>query len=100
MPISTTVNSFTKQDVDHAPASAGVYGLYANGATIYYGHSEVSIRTRLQRHQSGKEGPCTESAQGFNYELTSDAEEREEELLEEHKGLHDGELPKCNKVAS
>lgn len=99
MPITNQKYAFTKANVDAAPDKPGVYGLY-QGATIYYGSSEISIRSRLQRHQSGAEGSCTKSASTFNVELTtaSNAKHREKQLIDEHTRIH-GKLPKCNEVS-
>lgn len=100
MPISSTKRVFTQTNVDNAPDSSGVYGLYdAKGATIYYGSSKVSIRTRLQSHVSGNEGACTKNAFYFNTELTTSAAAlpREGQLLREHE-QQTGSLPRCNNV--
>jgi len=100
MPISQQLKPFTKQEVDRAPESQGVFGLYdGNSQPIYYGRSETSIRARLQRHFSGAEGSCTRSASNFDWELTNSPMLREEELLEEHKSAF-GRLPKCNDVVA
>ncbi len=99
MPIAGQLYPFTKTNVDDAPGSPGVYGLYRNGVTTYCGSSEVSIRTRLQRHKSGLEGPCTANAVFFNWELTAAdyAKAREKQLLDEHVRQY-GRLPQCNDV--
>ena len=95
MTISSQKYAFTQSNIDtYAPASAGVYGLYDGAATIYYGEGS-SIRARLKSHKNGYEGSCTQGAAQFNWEVTSRHEEREKELLKEHKQLH-GKLPRCN----
>lgn len=97
--ISTNHYSFTGQNVNLAPNSAGVYGLYDQfGNVIYYGRAtgdSVTIRSRLQDHASGREGSCTQAATSFNCEVTSYPITREKELLEEHKRFT-GRLPRCN----
>lgn len=101
MPITTPTHWFTKQEVDQAPASAGVYCLYnPTGTPSYYGRAQggsVTIRTRLQSHQRGDEGPCTKAASFFNSEVCSDPVTRERQLLEEHRRVY-GRLPQCNEV--
>lgn len=98
MPINGKRWAFTKPSVDNAIDAPGVYGLYdANGNCIYYGSSETSIRTRLQRHQSGAEGPCTQSASSYNEEACSSPVAIERQLLLEYKRTY-GVLPRCNSV--
>lgn len=98
MRIAQELVIFNKENVDAAPTHLGVYGLYDQfGFPIYYGSSLVSIRERLQRHISGAEGPCTQSAFAFNCELSVFPLIAEEVLLREHKKLY-GSLPRCNEV--
>jgi hypothetical protein len=87
--------AFTKVGVDGAPASPGVYYLYRPDGLIYIGSSETSIRSRLQRHQSGAEGYCTAQATAFTYELCANAKQRESQELDDCKRTH-GRLPPCN----
>ncbi len=92
----------TETNINEAPAEAGVYVLYEGDTTIYFGRAQggdVTIRSRLEDHRAGREGPCTKNATGFKVEITSSAVTREKELLEEYKTAH-GRLPRCNqKVA-
>ncbi len=100
MSITKQMKPFTEQEVDKSPESQGVYCLYdGNSTPIYYGRSETSIRARLQRHFTGAEGPCTEGASDFNWELTNNPKSLEEKLMEEHKRAF-GRLPKCNDVGA
>ncbi len=98
MPITTQKYLFTKQSVDAAPIQHGAYALYRNGGVIYYGRAigdGVTIRSRLQQHQSGATGPCTASADTYNYEVCGDGGAREAFLLREFFAAH-GRLPDCN----
>ncbi len=98
MSITSTTYAFTAANIALVPEQAGVYGLYDGDETIYYGRAQggtVAIRSRLEDHNSGREGSCTQSATGFNWESISSPASREKELLEEHERLH-GRLPKCN----
>ncbi len=87
--------AFTKGNVDKSPDAPGVYALYDNEELIYYGQSEVSIRERLQSHQSGDEGRCTQQATHYSREEHSDPVSREVVLLRTFK-LQTGRLPRCN----
>ena len=102
MTITADKIQFTETNIKEAPAEAGVYVLYEGDTTIYFGRAQggdVTIRSRLEDHRAGREGPCTKNATGFKVELTSSAVTREKELLEEYKNTH-GSLPRCNqKVA-
>lgn len=65
MPIVGDRYAFTKENVDKSPDEKGVYALYDGDVLIYYGRASgdsVTIRTRLQSHQRGDEGRCTQSA--------------------------------------
>ncbi len=98
MLITSTKYAFTAANIALVPEQAGVYGLYDGGETIYYGRAQggtVDIRSRLEDHQSGREGSCTQNATDFNWESISSPVSREKELLEEHERLH-GRLPQCN----
>lgn len=98
MSIASQRYVFKKSNVDVAPDNPGVYGLYnASGEVIYYGMSEVSIRSRLQSHQAGNEGPCTAWAHSYNYEACSNPVVREIGLLAAHELIH-GSMPRCNEV--
>ncbi len=102
MTIAADKIQFTDANIKEAPAEAGVYVLYEGETIIYFGRAQggdVTIRSRLEDHEVGREGPCTKNATGFKVEITSSAITREKELLEEYKNAH-GSLPRCNqKVA-
>ena len=100
MPISGDSYVTTKENVDKAYDGKGVYTLHDKDyGLIYVGMSDVSIRSRLQRHHSGDEGSCTEAAWRFKQEPNDYPYSRESELIEEYKTQNGGKLPKCNDVS-
>lgn len=89
---------FTQTNISGEPNSAGVYVLYDNAEVIYYGRAkggEVTIRSRLSDHRSGREGKCTQSATHYSREITSSPVSREKELLQQFLLLN-RRLPRCN----
>ena len=56
MPIAGYSHAFTKENVDLAPASPGVYELVQKEAVIYIGKSGTSIRSRSARAPNGRRG--------------------------------------------
>ena len=101
MPISGDTYTFNKENVDRAPTYNGVYALYDVNECIYIGSAEGEggVRTRLQAHQRGDEGQCTQSATGYKREQSNNPRITEGLLLEEHKQQH-GRLPRCNKITA
>lgn len=102
MPISGNSYAFTKENVDKAPAKHGVYQLEQGGNVTYVGRAagdSVTIRSRLQSHQRGDEGPCTKAAARYKREVTDRPVAREKELLEEFRRQH-GRFPRCNDRAA
>jgi len=99
MAIGGDTYSFTKENVDRAPTYRGVYALYDGDECIYIGRGEDEggVQTRLQAHQRGDEGRCTQSATHFRTQPTTDPNMAEALLLEEYKQQH-GKLPRCNQV--
>jgi len=97
MAINSPKSAFTEESIDaEAPKEGGVYGLYDPiNITIYYGKSDDDIHKRLISHLNGDEGMCTQRATYFNFEICSNPIEREEQLLQQYKRLHN-KLPKCN----
>ncbi|MCG3123013.1 MAG: hypothetical protein GIKADHBN_01421 [Phycisphaerales bacterium] len=95
MPITGNSYNFTKQNVDLSPDSPGVYALIQNGTIIYYGRATISIRSRLQSHYRGTEGPCTQAATEYMREECTNPVTREVELLAEYQRIN-GRLPRCN----
>lgn len=98
MPIGGDRYPFTKENVDKAPANHGVYALYVGNETTYIGRADgigVTIRSRLQAHQRGDEGTCTQQATHYRREIREDAAAREAFLLQEYFTAN-GRLPRCN----
>lgn len=90
--------SFVEELVDGAPDKGGVYLLYEYGELIYIGRAVglfVTIRSRLQSHLRGDEGPCTQSATHYSWHICADGAQVEAELLAAYKNTH-GRLPRCN----
>lgn len=99
MPINGKRWSFSKKSVDNAEDKPGVYALFDGQELIYYGESEDSIRGRLQRHQSGTEGPCTQGATAYIEEPCNDPAAREAELIAEFVRIN-RRKPRCNERVS
>ena len=97
MPINGEQYPFTQQNVDASPDSQGVYELLQNGVTTYYGSATATIRSRLQSHKAGYEGPCTQYSTHYKREVCSNPRERERQLLQEYVQRY-GRLPRCNDV--
>ena len=100
MPISGKLYAFTQDNVNKAPAEHGVYQLYEGDVTTYIGRAAgdgVTIRSRLQSHFRGDEGPCTEAAENYRREVTPRPVARERELIDEYERKY-GRLPRCNDV--
>lgn len=93
----TTSYDFNAGMVAGAPDDPGVYVLYRNGQIIYIGKADVSIKTRLQCHLNGAEGPCTQKATHYAWEITYDAGEVERRYLAQYKAQF-RKLPECNDV--
>lgn len=97
MPINGNQFPFDAYNIGYAPDRSGVYALWDRSQLIYYGASDVSIRSRLRDHHSGSEGRCTQGAAHFACEETGYPFARERELLEEFR-RGNGRLPRCNEV--
>ena len=98
MPIPGNWFAFTEDNVEKAPDKPGVYALYDGDELIYIGRAMgegVTIRSRLQDHKSGREGPCTKGASHYKRALTPSPAAREKALLIEYRKAK-GELPRCN----
>lgn len=96
--MTSTTYAFTKDNVDKAPDHHGVYMLFQNTELIYVGRASglgVTIRSRLQSHQSGAEGYCTKSATHYSRQVCSYSIAREAELLNRYRDAY-GKLPRCN----
>ncbi len=100
MPITGDRYQTTDENVNAAPQVHGVYALYEGDITTYIGRAAgegVTIRSRLQDHKAGREGPCTAAATHYRREELSRPMARERELLEEYRNRY-GQLPRCNDV--
>jgi len=89
---------FVPNFVNVAPLEHGVYLLFAFGELIYIGRAfglGVTIRSRLQSHLAGWEGPCTQAATDFSWLISFTPATDEAMLLAEYKRQH-GRLPRCN----
>lgn len=95
MPIEGQLLVFNKVNVDKAPGKPGVCGLYRGTTLIYIGSATKSVRTRLQCHLRGDEGPCTQRATAFVVQLSGAPVDLESALLIEFAMAH-GRTPQCN----
>lgn len=95
MPIFGNKHGMNLLGIVSAPDAAGVYALLEWDELIYYGRALNSIRDRLEAHRSGSEGPCTQRATHFLYEVCFNPAQREVDLLSRHKATF-GRLPRCN----
>lgn len=88
--------SFSTAEISRAPDSPGVYRLFSGDEKIYIGKG-ASIRARLRSHLRGSDGPCTQSATEFTYDVlpASLISQREREELLLHRQRY-GRLPRCN----
>lgn len=98
MPISGNWYKFDQHSVDNSPDVPGVYALFDGAELINIGEAEKSIRSRLQSHLRGDDGPCTQGATTYQREECANPKARERMLLEEFARAHAGELPRCNEV--
>jgi hypothetical protein len=96
--MSNNIYAFTQTNVNAAPATHGIYVLYTGNEITYIGRAAgdgVTIRSRLQSHLSGNEGPCTKASTQFLAETNSRPISREKELLEWFE-RENKRLPRCN----
>ena len=89
---------FQQGMVDLVPTVQGVYFLWQGDELIYIGRAVgegVSIKSRLNGHLAGRDGPCTQAATTFTYEARLDGKAAEVSYL---NGYHRrmGRLPRCN----
>ena len=81
-----------KEDIDDAPISEGVYLLLETNSEdgiVYVGRAD-NLYNRLSQHPDPS-NPCLQrkAISYFAFEVNSDSENREQELIEEHD-------PVCN----
>lgn len=91
---------FSWENINTSPNRHGVYALYNGYETVYIGRASginVTIRSRMSDHKSGREGPGTQASSHYRREVTEAAISREKELLQEYVREH-GRLPRFNEV--
>jgi hypothetical protein len=90
---------FSDDDIAHAPERSGIYVLYSGSQIIFIGKAIGchTIKSKLQSHKRGNEGPCTRQATHFVREVSPSPANRERDLLQEYKNLY-LRLPPCNEV--
>jgi hypothetical protein len=81
---------FNDENIDHAPKSSGVYILYSGQRVLFIGKAigTSTIRSKLQSHKRGDEGPLTRYATHFTRELASSPANRVNDLLREYKNVY------------
>ncbi len=101
MPIASPRYALNAVMVSGAPPDPGVFALWESDELIYYGRAlgdGATIQSRLQDHLAGGNS-CTARATHYGWEIASNPQGREAELLREYERKH-GRLPRCNaKVA-
>lgn len=97
MPIIGNRLAFTQENIEHAPDEPGVYVLYMDAHLVYYGSTELSVRSHLLDHLSGNNGKCTAAATVYGCEVVLKPAQRERDLLKEYKTAY-GSLPLCNGI--
>ncbi len=98
MPILGHYMAFNRANLLGVTTEEGVYELYGDGETLYFGWSEddlLGIRGRLECHLSGELEPGGEEATHFRFEINTRPEAHIEDLLTEFEHEH-GVLPKYN----
>ena len=90
---------FSDDDIAHAPERSGIYVLYNGPQIIFIGKAtgKSTIKSKLQSHKRGNEGPCTRHATHFVREISPSPANREHDLLQEYKNLY-LRLPACNEI--
>jgi hypothetical protein len=99
MPLQSPLFPFTALLLAGAPEHGGVYALWSQGELVYIGRAggdPMTIRSRLLDHFSGQDGPCTQNATHYAWEICLDSAARELELLEEYRAAF-RRLPRCNR---
>lgn len=87
---------FTRPAIETAPQLPGAYRLLEGTEIVFIG-SGRDLRARLSSHKEGKEGPLTQAANAFEYEITAEEAKLEAEWLAEFKAEFDGALPRYNR---
>ncbi len=98
MPIAGPKYRFAANLIDGAPEDHGIYALWEREELIYLGCApgpDFTIQRALRRHAAGADGPCTEQATHYGWELCLEPLERRAELLAEFQARFK-RLPRCN----
>ena len=96
--MSNDTYAFNEKNVNIAPDVQGIYELYDGAELIYIGRADgrtITIRSRLQSHYRGDEGPCTQGATAYARYEHADPKAEEVRLLNAYKARY-GRLPRCN----
>jgi TPP-dependent trihydroxycyclohexane-1,2-dione (THcHDO) dehydratase len=102
MPVPKKRYTLSKENVDRAPATPGVYALFAGRQLIFYGRAlggVETIRSCLQAHQAGSARVAVAGATHYRRRRCADPATRETELLTSYARSHRGRLPRCNEGA-
>lgn len=90
---------FTREGLDIAPRSPGIYGLFYEGQVIYVGSTATdparTIHASLSAHLHGAHGDCTASAMRYSWAITLSSAVEAAQILEEYETEH-GCLPHCH----
>lgn len=93
--------SFTRNAVDRAPASPGLYGLFEGPELIYIGCTAEepgrTLRDCLIGHLDGLHGRCTASATRYCWEITISSASRSQELRGRFEAIHHRQ-PRCQRT--
>jgi hypothetical protein len=99
MAIAGSAFPFTALLIAGAPDDRGVYALWQGPELVYLGSAlgrSMTIRSRLIDHYAGQDGPCTQRASHYAWEICLRPGEREAELLEEYRAQFE-RIPRCNR---
>lgn len=99
MPISGHYSPLNRSNILYITTDEGIYELYENSETIYFGCSEQDVRGvrgRLEKHLTGEVFPGPPGMRTmFRFESTSRPQAKLTELLDEYEHEH-GCLPRYN----
>lgn len=96
--INSETYAFTDNNLSQTLDTKGVYELIEHGETIYFGRAmggSVTIKTRLQAHKRGSEGPGTQRATHYRRMECADPAAMEVQLLTAFRARY-GRLPREN----
>ena len=87
---------FDRSNIVTIPESSGVYKLHASMKILYIG-SAHNLRQPLLEFLSD---PCISKAKRFSYAITDSPDKVKEQLLNEYRSKHNGNLPICMENSS